>query len=59
MLKTQKQKLTKLMSQLPETLKDVSGFDLKGMLDNVASSSETKIKENLTPSQKPSPTNES
>ncbi|WP_053217497.1 flotillin family protein [Virgibacillus senegalensis] len=50
--------VTKLMSQLPETLKDVSGFDLKGMLDNVASSSETKIKDHLSPSQTSSPTNE-
>ncbi len=39
--------VTKLMSQLPETLKDVSGVDLKGMLDNVASNSESKIKDNL------------
>ncbi|MRH43734.1 flotillin family protein [Aquibacillus halophilus] len=39
--------VTKLMSQLPETLKDVSGVDLKGMLDNVATNNETKIKESL------------
>ncbi|SFL92675.1 flotillin [Gracilibacillus orientalis] len=39
--------VTKLMSQLPETLKDVSGVDLKGMLDNVASNNESKIKDNL------------
>ncbi|UOQ49304.1 flotillin family protein [Gracilibacillus caseinilyticus] len=42
------QYVTKLMSQLPETLKDVSGVDLKGMLDNVASSSESKIKQQLS-----------
>ncbi len=41
--------VTKLMSQLPETLKDVSGVDLKGMLDQVAIKSEQKINENLTP----------
>ncbi|MDC3417091.1 flotillin family protein [Aquibacillus salsiterrae] len=40
--------VTKLMSQLPETLKDVSGVDLKGMLDNVAAKSETKINSNLS-----------
>ena len=40
--------VTKLMSQLPETLKDVSGVDLKGMLDNVASKNENKIKEQLS-----------
>ncbi|WP_407271709.1 flotillin family protein [Radiobacillus sp. PE A8.2] len=39
--------VTKLMSQLPETLKDVSGVDLKGMLDNVASKSESRIKQSL------------
>lgn len=39
--------VTKLMSQLPETLKDVSGVDLKGMLDNISSNSESKIKEGL------------
>ncbi|MCT2536194.1 flotillin family protein [Aquibacillus koreensis] len=39
--------VTKLMSQLPETLKDVSGVDLKGMLDNVAAKSETRIKDSL------------
>lgn len=46
--------VTKLMSQLPETLKDVSGFDLKGMLDNVASTSESKIKDNLSNSNEAS-----
>lgn len=43
--------VTKLMSQLPETLKDVSGVDLKGMLDNVAAKSESKINNNLSASQ--------
>ncbi|MBM7571166.1 flotillin family protein [Aquibacillus albus] len=43
--------VTKLMSQLPETLKDVSGVDLKGMLDRVAANSETKINDNLSVSQ--------
>ncbi|MFB1050291.1 flotillin family protein [Paraliobacillus sp. JSM ZJ581] len=41
--------VTKLMSQLPETLKDVSGVDLKGMLDQVANKNEQKINENLKP----------
>ncbi|MDL4841125.1 flotillin family protein [Aquibacillus sp. LR5S19] len=40
--------VTKLMSQLPETLRDVSGVDLKGMLDNVAAKNESKIKESLS-----------
>ncbi|QDP39067.1 flotillin family protein [Radiobacillus deserti] len=39
--------VTKLMSQLPETLKAVSGVDLKGMLDSVATKSESKINQNL------------
>lgn len=42
--------VTKLMSQLPETLKDVSGVDLKGMLDQVASKNEEKINKSLSPS---------
>lgn len=41
--------VTKLMSQLPETLKDVSGVDLKGMLDQVANKNEQKINESLKP----------
>ncbi len=44
--------VTKLMSQLPETLKDVSGVDLKGMLDNVAAKNESKINESLSNSVK-------
>ncbi|WP_163538759.1 flotillin family protein [Gracilibacillus sp. YIM 98692] len=44
--------VTNLMSQLPDTLKDVSGVDLKGMLDNVAANSESKINDNLSVSRK-------
>ena len=40
--------VTKLMSQLPETLKDVSGVDLKGMLDQVAAKSEQRINDSLS-----------
>ncbi|GGM33671.1 membrane protein [Paraliobacillus quinghaiensis] len=40
--------VTKLMSQLPETLKDVSGVDLKGMLDQVAAKSEKRINDSLS-----------
>ncbi|QGH32922.1 flotillin family protein [Gracilibacillus salitolerans] len=47
--------VTQLMSQLPETLKDVSGVDLKGMLDNVASNNETKIKDSLAGAKKEKP----
>ncbi|MFG6115996.1 flotillin family protein [Halobacillus sp. MO56] len=44
--------VTNLMSQLPETLKDVSGFDMKGMLDNVAANSEKKINESFSQKEK-------
>jgi flotillin len=40
--------VTKLMSQMPETLKDVSGFDLNSILQNLTKKSGAKIMQNMT-----------
>ena len=40
--------VTKLMSQMPETLKDVSGFDLNSILQNFTQKSSAKMLQNIT-----------
>ncbi|WP_198663166.1 MULTISPECIES: flotillin family protein [Paraliobacillus] len=50
--------VTKLMSQLPETLKDVSGVDLTGMLDQITAKGQQRVNDSKLDAKKDSTTTE-